>query len=400
MKYNHLNDGHTCTGMKELAHMVRRPCASAVMTALLLGFALIACGGGAVPTSAPTIPPATSASTLAATAVPATTAPTQSAATTAPTADLSQPSGGGAGSGNVRAAQEYKTLNTGTNGNVRLAFSPDGKTLASMTTTFGGTLILWHVASGEQVNKYDNGFFSVSFSPDGKVLAIGGNDTTATIFDVAKWEPLRKLEGAEDNVLGTAFSPDGQIVVGGDLKYILHLWDAATGKEIRQLGDPGDTPSTSIAFSPDGKTVASAGQLLTAQTHNVETGKKLAESDQFSFNWITYSPDGKNLAGAAVNGKVYVWDANFGNAREFDLETGESVYGVAFSPDGQLVAAAGKNSDAGDKKTVRVWNIANGQDAVMLDSTKEAYSVAFSPDGKFLAAGYNDGTIIVWQIAQ
>jgi hypothetical protein len=143
-----------------------------------------------------------------------------------------------------------------------VAFSPDGKRLASASGSADGTVWLWDVATGRDVRAlqgHSGPVPSMTFSPDGRRLASAGEDATVRLWDAASGLELLVLKGHKGEVTSVAFSPDGKRLASAGYDGTVRLWDAAGGQEVLALkGPPGVV--TSVAFSPDGKRLASAGE--------------------------------------------------------------------------------------------------------------------------------------------
>ncbi|MDB9445461.1 trypsin-like peptidase domain-containing protein [Anabaena sp. CS-542/02] len=283
-----------------------------------------------------------------------------------------------------------KTI-TGHSGAVTsVAFSPDGKTLAS--GSWDDTIKLWDVATGREIATLTG--YSPVFSPDGRTLASGSGDGIIRLWDIATGREIATLTG-----YSPVFSPDGKILASGSGR-IIKLWDVATRREIATL--TGQSESVySIAFSPDGKTLASGSGSFdgTIQVWDVATGREIAtlegHSTTFRYtdvNSLAFSRDGKILASGSADNTIKLWDV--ATRREIATLTGHSINGVlsvAFSPDGRTLAS-------GSSDGIRLWDVATRREMATLTGHSDGVnSVAFSPDGRTLASGSDDNTIKLWQ---
>jgi WD40 repeat protein len=358
-----------------------------------------------------------------------------------------------------------------------LAFSPDGRTLASA----GGPqdynpgmndLIIWAVHKGKLRSK--RRFVSadrvnaLAFSPDGKFLAAGGasnrltpttaNGRTASQLSTSGKVELRdrstgkrlRLLRTRSSVQSLDFSPDGKLLAcgSGDGNGEVRVWDTRTGKvqwvvpdsaEVRKGNEYGSPPKgrnyspwastftlnppvQSVAFSPDGKTLASVANLYgqsngTSGIHfwDARTGVLQKHTPDGTLGYggnrdesfrLAYSPDGSTVAinrrgdGVPRDGVTFYDTRTAKESARYALSIG-SINDVAYSPDGKTLAVGGGLDDPlgpppglTSKGKIELRDTRNGALKGALDSPDTITALAFSPDGKTLAAGTQYG--IVW----
>ncbi len=281
-----------------------------------------------------------------------------------------------------------------TNGVDAVAFSPDGRWLASAA---GRSIQLWDSVTGQPVAVWDGDadwVEAVEFSPDGRLLASSGSGGTVRLWDPATCQPVAVWDGDCDWVGGAlAFSPDGRLLArggsGGLSDDRLRLWNLATGQAHAMADYVG--PVQAVAFSPDGRLLV-CGDGAMVRLWEVATGQPAAilRSHASTVQAVAFCPDGRLLASASDDGTVRLWDIATGQpAAILDGHT-STVQAVAFSPDGSLLASGG-----GDM-SVRLWDMATSQPAASDCRADLIHAVAFSPDGRVLASGDYDGTVRLW----
>jgi RNA polymerase sigma factor (sigma-70 family) len=292
-----------------------------------------------------------------------------------------------------------------------VAVLPDRKTLVS--TSSDGAVIVWDLAKGRELRRMEghkDRVHCLAMAPDGKTVATGGRDQMVRLWDVASGKELAKI-AAGGCPHGLAFAPDGRHLAsasGNDLygDWVLEIpghgaavWDAATGKPVVRLeGHEGGVKA--VAYSPDGKTIATGGNDKTARLWDAATGKELRRLDGHNgaVEAVAFSPDGRLLATAGQDGVPRLWRLG---ADDKPLELSEPNYWllhVAFSPDGRTLLTAARQA-GGVKSPLRLWDVATGKERAGFPGHQgTAAAAAFSPDGRVIVSGGGDSEVLLWDV--
>ncbi len=291
-----------------------------------------------------------------------------------------------------------------------LAFSPDGQTLAS--GSWDETIILWDLMTGQAIGQPFTGhsaeLWSVSFSPDGQKLASGSSDNTVILWDVATGQPVHQpLTGHAELVRSVAFRPDGAMLASGSWDKTIILWDPTTGELLKQLSE--DIRLDSLAFSPDNKSLASSGSISSIRLWDIATGRCVDELLAGNIAFLSplslaFSPDSATLAGSGMFG-IALWDVESGQLiGRAIMESNAAVTSIAFSPDGKVLASTACTRQGpphcleGD---IRLWDVGTLKPLgrVPPSNVGAVNFLAFSLDGQTLASNSSDNGIILWDLS-
>ncbi len=290
----------------------------------------------------------------------------------------------------------------------RLAFSPDGRFLT--TASHDGTARIWNVsrdAGGEAqtfVHSGDIPSGSIELSPDEQKYAFGTINGTTIVGDAATGEQLLTLQNEFNGpVHGISFHPNGSRLATASEDGLVRIWDTVTGELLFRFtahvggNSGGNEGALDVAYSPDGARLATAGADRLAKVWDAVTGEELLvlEGHTTGLFRVVYNGDGRYLATAsdANNATTNIWDANSGQLIHSLGPNPGRAWGLAFSPDSQLVATGGAGG------FLKVWDVATGEEASPLTGQSSEFgSVLFTPDGqRLITSGVNGVTI--WDLA-
>ncbi len=275
------------------------------------------------------------------------------------------------------------------------------------------TLIVWDIETGEIIRRFtghEGPVHSVAFSPDGQTVLSGAADNSLIVWDVDSGDIVRRFTGHEGTVHDVAISPDGQTAISGSADTTLILWNTATGDIVRRFtGHSGAV--LSVAISPDGETALSGsadrsvilwdlvtGDIIYHFAGQTDTLEATTYDPQGHFDsvWgVAFSPDGQKAISAAQDEYTMVWDLatgeRIGSFSPLDLEAG--VFSLAVSSDGRTALLGTLDNK------VALLDLATGKSTLqLLGHMGRVLAVAFTPEGRHALSGSADGTLRLWDL--
>jgi WD40 repeat protein len=286
---------------------------------------------------------------------------------------------------------------------LRVDFRPDGRSLLACTAE--GTLFVLDLDSIEilkQERFHEGGVSMVGVSDDGRLLAQVCDDGAVKVWQIASGKLVHTLEADDLSLSCLVFAPNGKTLATGDGQGNLRLWDLANGQEALELGDR--LPFEALDFSPDGKTVIGVTNKAIVH-HSAEKGTELrrfplpdAEAAGGDVFWL--AAGGRLLARLREDGKLELIDAHTGK-KLHTLEWGgkEGPPLLRFSPNGTFLAIVSAEAPG----QVRFYDVRTGKERPGLGEVEAPVSLAalaFSPDGRLLFTGHpREGTLRRWELA-
>jgi len=284
-----------------------------------------------------------------------------------------------------------------------LAFSPDGRTLASGAGdeywSADNDIRLWRVSDGELLRTlkgHTQRIMYLDISPDGRLLASGsgggfwGSDNTARLWDVDQGKLLNTLEGHANYVGCVVFSRDGATLASASLDNTVRLWKIPSGLLLHTLRH--DNQVGELHFSPDGATLAAPSLDQTVRLWNVADGKLLRKLEGHTgpVNKAVFSPSGALIASSSSDHTIRLWQPSSGRLVHTLGGHMQAVVTIAFSPDGELLASGSMD------QTVRIWRVSKGK---LWRTFQSACAARFTRDGTVLITASADHTLRLWQVS-
>jgi WD40 repeat protein len=317
----------------------------------------------------------------------------------------------------------------------RVAWAPDGKTLASLVIQ--GEVKLWDVAARKERttlrSDLGNGY-SLAFTPDGKTLLVGhhqhdpkaGPTGGIALWDVMTGQRKGLLQHTSPRgVSQFALAPNGRMIAAleswkegekGAYQHGVTYWRGAGGQSNAFLADAflADETASALAFSPDGNVLARSAYLIKdnqitaalVRRRDLTEDQELPElsnpAGKSPLNSLAFSPDGRTLAGADFRGNIILWDTASGKVRTtMEQQDQRRATCLAFAPDGRTLVAAVGDRPGRDREPglIVLYDAATSQRRLTLTGhTNAVMSVAFSPDGRLLASSSSDRTVRLWDM--
>ena len=282
-----------------------------------------------------------------------------------------------------------------------LAYTPDGKFLAS--GGYDGLIHLWDARSGQKIRTLQTRFpcvAALAISPGSKFLVSASHDSDSRgkmadfrLWNVETGKVMFQLGDSEEETKAVAFSPDGKRIASGNGANTICLWDAQTGKLIHRWkeGSPDNHAFTSFVFAPDGKKLATTGSEL--RVLDLNTKKELTPEGKSGCHTLAYAPDGTILAMAGFDDLRLFRASTLTEIQRFERDK-KIIDSITFFPDGKTLVSSNYSGQ------LCFWDVRSGKKLRQLPNQSGHVELfALSPDGKTLATkeiGSWKGVIRLW----
>ena len=232
-----------------------------------------------------------------------------------------------------------------------------------------------------------------AYSPDGtRIVSASVTDKTIKVWDAITGMELATLFGHTEYVLAVAYSPDGKHIASGSMDGTVKIWDAITGSELTTFTGHA-LYVNAVTYSPDGIHITSGASDKDLKIWDVNSRLEPGTLDGHTkaVHGVAYSTDGTRIVSASADKTLKVWDANTGT--QLTTLPGHTAYvnAVACSPDGSHIVSGSIDG------TLKIWDAASGAElATLTGHTNSVWVVTYSPNGRRIASGSLDGTLKVW----
>jgi WD40 repeat protein len=308
----------------------------------------------------------------------------------------------------------WATLFTHPGGTTAVVFSPDGRGVASAGQELPdgsesvGLVKLSDVDGWQErtfLLGHRGGASRLAYTPDGGTLVSGGRDGTLFVWDVASRTRKATLRGHTQPVTSLAVTPDGRTLVSGSMDATVRLWNLASARQEHRIDEGPSCAVASIAITRDGRKLASAAAGGTVHVRDLPSLRERATYRQVlglrpggiptAVTTIAFSPDGQTLAAGGTSRFVQLVDVASGQLQiRLGLEA-RGAASLAFAPGGRVLAAGDSNG------VVTFWDPRTGRRILSRTGHAEGItSVAFSRDGRWLASASFDGTVKLWDVSR
>jgi WD40 repeat protein len=312
----------------------------------------------------------------------------------------------------IRAHQSDRSIE-------KVAFSPDSQLVATAMgdrsieirqVKNGKIFKTLHTESGDTSKEKSAGLLDIKFSGDGRLIAASSMDRTVTLWSLPSGELFKTLRGHQDWVYSVSFSPDRKLIAtsGGGSDRTVRIWQRSNGKLLKTIERAHDD-SIHLTFSPDGKWIATTGEDRSIKIWDVrsimaapESNLNLLDRSEILLKTIrgqlsetrglAFSPDGRLLAVAGINKTLSLWKMDFLLKQSIKTSKFKTLK-VAISPNGQIIASSGADT------LIRLWNREGKKQQTLAGHQGWVYGLSFSSDNQWLASADEDGRIKIWQTA-
>ncbi|MFO0804651.1 MAG: protein kinase [Gemmataceae bacterium] len=280
------------------------------------------------------------------------------------------------------------------------AFSPDGERI--VTASQDHTLRLWDGRSGKLVNVlcgHDEELVRAAYTADGSKIVTVSSDAATRVWDSQRSELGGVLKGHGTFAYSVSLGADGRRAASGSWDGTARIWSLEDERELARFDHPAMSVVLSVALHPDGRLLATRTREA-VHLWDLESKREVhrwdSPSDVYRHTRLAFSPDGRFLASAGTRNEVLVWDVATRALYACLTGHGDVVRDVAFTPDSRRLASAGEVGDP----TIRIWNLSEKrEERVLAGHDSAVYSLAFNRDGSLLASGSMDDTARIWNTA-